>query len=144
MARRCFERLDAEGIDGTVSVLRVLSETDNVAHAGRRLVRRRQGPLGPRSSARRTRVARSAATIRSAHEARVRLLVGERPVGRLEDEVQRDRLPPLPDLVAAVDVEDARLAELGASRLARDGDDRPGLDVLGDDDRDVLAVRPGR
>ena len=34
MARRCFERLDAEGIEGTVSVLRVLSDTDNVATQG--------------------------------------------------------------------------------------------------------------
>jgi hypothetical protein len=34
MARRCFERLDAEGIAGTVSVLRTLSDTDNVATQG--------------------------------------------------------------------------------------------------------------
>jgi hypothetical protein len=34
MARRCFEQLDAEGIAGTVSVLRSLSGTDNVATQG--------------------------------------------------------------------------------------------------------------
>jgi hypothetical protein len=34
MARRCFERLDAEGIAGGVSVLRVLSGADNVATQG--------------------------------------------------------------------------------------------------------------
>jgi hypothetical protein len=34
MARRCFERLDAEGIHGAVSVLRVLSDADNVATQG--------------------------------------------------------------------------------------------------------------
>lgn len=34
MARRCFERLDDEGIAGRVAVLRVLSETDNAATQG--------------------------------------------------------------------------------------------------------------
>jgi hypothetical protein len=34
MARRCFEQLDAEEIRGTVSVLRSLSSTDNVATQG--------------------------------------------------------------------------------------------------------------
>lgn len=34
MARRCFERLDAEGIEGSVSVLRAVSDTDNVATQG--------------------------------------------------------------------------------------------------------------
>ena len=34
MARRCFERLDDEEIEGTVSVLRVLSDADNVATQG--------------------------------------------------------------------------------------------------------------
>jgi len=34
MARRCFERLDAEGIEGGVSVLRVVADTDNVATQG--------------------------------------------------------------------------------------------------------------
>ena len=34
MARRCFERLDDEGIGGRVAVLRALSETDNVATQG--------------------------------------------------------------------------------------------------------------
>lgn len=34
MARRCFERLDEEGIDGTTTVLRVLSDTHPVASQG--------------------------------------------------------------------------------------------------------------
>ena len=34
MARRCFERCDAEGLTGRASVLRALSETDNVATQG--------------------------------------------------------------------------------------------------------------
>ena len=34
MARRCFERLDGEEIKGSVSVLRVLSSTDNVGTQG--------------------------------------------------------------------------------------------------------------
>jgi hypothetical protein len=34
MARRCLERCDAEGITGSVAVLRALSETDNVATQG--------------------------------------------------------------------------------------------------------------
>lgn len=34
MARRCFERLDGEGIEGSVTVLRVLSDADNVATQG--------------------------------------------------------------------------------------------------------------
>ena len=60
--------------------------------------------------------------------------------GDWNDEVERDRLPPVADLLAAVDVEDARLAELGPAGLARGGDERAGLDVLGDDDGDVLPV----
>jgi hypothetical protein len=34
MARRCFERLDAEDIEGEIAVLRVVSDTDNVATQG--------------------------------------------------------------------------------------------------------------
>jgi hypothetical protein len=34
MARRCFERLDAEGLPGRVEVLRLLSQTDNVGTQG--------------------------------------------------------------------------------------------------------------
>ena len=34
MARRCFERLDAESVRGRVSVLRLLAETENVATQG--------------------------------------------------------------------------------------------------------------
>ena len=34
MARRCFERMDGEGLPGRVSVLRLLSDVDNVATQG--------------------------------------------------------------------------------------------------------------
>ena len=34
MARRCFERLDEEAIEGRVTVLRVLADTRNVATQG--------------------------------------------------------------------------------------------------------------
>jgi hypothetical protein len=34
MARRCFERLDGEGIDGSVTVLRALSDTEPIASQG--------------------------------------------------------------------------------------------------------------
>ena len=34
MARRCFERLDEDGIGGRVTVLRVLSDAHNVATQG--------------------------------------------------------------------------------------------------------------
>ena len=34
MARRCFERLDAEGLPGRVEVLRLLSQTDNIGTQG--------------------------------------------------------------------------------------------------------------
>jgi hypothetical protein len=34
MVRRCLERLDAEGIDGAVTILRTLSDTQNVATQG--------------------------------------------------------------------------------------------------------------
>jgi hypothetical protein len=34
MARRCFERLDDDGISGTTRVLRALSDTDNVDTQG--------------------------------------------------------------------------------------------------------------
>jgi hypothetical protein len=34
MGRRCFERMDEEGITGRTSVLRVLSETDKVYTQG--------------------------------------------------------------------------------------------------------------
>ena len=34
MARRCFERLDAEPIEGSITVLRVLSDTQPIASQG--------------------------------------------------------------------------------------------------------------
>ena len=80
---------------------------------------------------------RSALTIAAAHLRG--LLVGERPLGRLEGEVDRDRLAPLADLLAAVDVEDACLAKDRPGRLARRIDERADLDVLVDGDRDVLV-----
>ena len=43
MARRCFERLDAEGIPARVTVLRAALRRRQRRHAGRRLVRRREG-----------------------------------------------------------------------------------------------------
>src|ERR687888_1469180 len=61
---------------------------------------------------------------------RRRVVVGERPVGRLEDERERDRLVPGGDLLAPIDVEGPHLAELRADRLARRGHERPGRHVL--------------
>ena len=49
MARRCFERMDAEGITGQISVLYDLSDTENAGHARASLARRRT--LGLSSSA---------------------------------------------------------------------------------------------
>ena len=34
MARRCFERMDAEGITGRVTIVQVLSDTENAATQG--------------------------------------------------------------------------------------------------------------
>src|SRR5829696_9310995 len=45
------------------------------------------------------------------------VIVRERPLRRGEDDAQRDRLPPRADLLAAVDVEDACVAELRPGRL---------------------------
>ncbi len=66
----------------------------------------------PRSSA--PKRPASASTMRRADRGGV--LVGERPLGRLEDERERHRLPPLADLLAAVDVEDPDLAQLRTGR----------------------------
>src|SRR6476619_7911654 len=73
-----------------------------------------------------------------------RVLVRERPLGRLEDERERNRLLPLANLLAAVDVEHPRLAQLRTGRLARRLDERARGHVLGDDDGDVLADRRER
>ena len=64
---------------------------------------------------------------------------GERPLRGLEREVERDRLPPLADLLASVDVEHANVAQHRARRLPRRVDERADLDVLVDRHRDVLA-----
>ena len=69
---------------------------------------------------------------------RGRVLVGQRPLGRLEGDVDRDRLAALADLAAAIDVEDARLAQLRAGRLARRLDERPRGNVLRHREREVL------
>ena len=34
MARRCFERMDAEGITGRITILQVLSDTENAVTQG--------------------------------------------------------------------------------------------------------------
>lgn len=46
------------------------------------------------------------------------VFVRERPLGRLEDRGQRDRLLPLLYLLAAVDVEDAQIVQLGSGRAS--------------------------
>ena len=96
----------------------------------------------PSHAARRSKRSTSASTIRRADDGGV--VVGQRPVGRLQREMDGDRLAALADLVAAIDVEDARLAQLGRTRLERRVDERSRLDVLGDDDSDVLAQRRER
>src|SRR5262249_35494684 len=67
-----------------------------------------------------------------------RLLLGQRPLRRLEREVDGDRLASGADLVAAVDVEHARLPQqlpgCAAGRVHESSD----LDVLVDGDGDVL------
>ena len=45
------------------------------------------------------------------------------------------------DLLAAVDVEDIDLAQLGAGRFARGVDERAGFDVLRNDEREILPDR---
>ena len=60
---------------------------------------------------------------------------------RLEGDREGDGLAALADLLAAVDVEDADLAQLRAGRGSRRGDEVAGCDVLGDGDGDVLADR---
>ncbi len=52
--------------------------------------------------------------------------------------MDRDRLAPLPHLVAAVDVEDARVAQELACGFVCRVDERTDLDVLVDGYRDVL------
>src|SRR5207253_1806744 len=70
-----------------------------------------------------------------------RVLVRERPLRRLEGEGDRDRLLSRRDLIAAVDVEDARLAQDRARRRARDLDQLADRLPLFDDDGDVLLDR---
>ena len=69
------------------------------------------------------------------------VLVRQRPLGRLELDAERDRLAPRPGLLAAVDVEDANLAQLRPCRLARGGDEVAGRHVLVDDEREILLQR---
>ena len=68
------------------------------------------------------------------------VLVRERPVGNLQREVYGDRLAAVADLIAAVDVEDARLAQLGCPGLEGRVDKSSCLDFLGDDDGDGSAA----
>ena len=91
------------------------------------------------SRATRRRTARRAGHDAIAHDRCV--IVGQRSVGHLEREVDRDRLAALAHLVTVVDVEDARLTQLGRSCLEDSVDERGGLDLLGHDHRDVLAER---
>src|SRR5205823_4426862 len=70
---------------------------------------------------------------------RGRVLVGERPFGRLEPDREGDRLLAGPDLVAAVDVERPHLTKLGTCRLAGRVHERAGGDLLVDDEREVLT-----
>src|SRR5947209_20599396 len=67
------------------------------------------------------------------------VLVGEGLLARAEAQRERQRTPPGADLLAAVDVENARLAQ----RLAGGGPHRleqpRGAELLGERDRDVLA-----
>src|SRR5439155_2035556 len=72
---------------------------------------------------------------------RCRVLVRERPLRRLEGDAERDRLLSSADLLAAVDVEDLDLAQLGAGRLARGVDERAGFDVLRNDECEILPDR---
>ena len=100
---------------------------------------RRIGFTPPRSSA--PNRSASASTIRAAERGRV--LVGERPLGRLEDERERDRLAALADLLAAVDVEDAASRAARAGRLARGVDELAGGHLLGDGEREILRGPAG-
>jgi hypothetical protein len=68
-----------------------------------------------------------------------RLLVGERPLGRAERDAEGERALALPQLRAAVLVEDLRLAQLGRPRLAERGEQRAGRHLLVDDEREILA-----
>src|ERR671937_3333275 len=69
------------------------------------------------------------------------VLVGERALGRLVHDPERDRLAPRPDLLAAVDVERPHLAQLRTGGLARRLDELAGGDLLGHRERQVLPER---
>src|SRR2546421_8563146 len=72
---------------------------------------------------------------------RCRVRVRERALRRLERDAERDRLLSFADLLAAVDVEDLDLAQLGAGRLARRVDELTGFDLLRDHECKVLSDR---
>src|SRR6266511_3401257 len=72
---------------------------------------------------------------------RGRVLVRERALGRLEGHREGDRLPPLAGLRAAVDVEDPHVAELRPGGCPGGLDELPCRDLLGDDERQILAQR---
>ena len=136
---RCLERCDAAGMRGTrhrpARALRHPAGRD----AGARLADRRPDGLAPPPASRRRAAplpaqlgaeALGRAPRRCAPQAR-RVVLGERPLGRLVGDRERDRLAPGPDLVAAVDVEDPELAQLLAGGLARRGGELADRDLLG-------------
>src|SRR5262245_39861309 len=87
------------------------------------------------------------ATLDPGHDPRPQpgpVLVGGRPLGRAEGEPQRDGLAPGADLVAAVDVEDADVAELGAGGLADGVDEVACRHRLVDGEGQVLLQRGER
>src|SRR5204862_1542002 len=70
---------------------------------------------------------------------RGRVLVGQRPLGGLEGDPERDRLTAFADLGAAVDVEGPELAQLGTGRLMGGAGQLSGRDPLGDGEGEVLT-----
>src|SRR5688500_3026325 len=75
---------------------------------------------------------------------RRRVFVRQRPLRRLEDGGERDRLPPLADLSAPVHVERAQLPQVRAGRLARGGDQIARDDGLVHRKREILLDRRER
>ena len=155
MVRRCLERCDAAGIAAASRPARALGHPPG-RHPGTGLANRRPDGLSefPRRA-----VASFRKRLAGGNELALfgaealgeplhdllaqtgRVFLGERPLGRLVGDRERDRLAALADLVTAVDVEDADLAELPPGRLAGGGDELAGRDILGDGDGDVLADR---
>src|SRR5881396_2957866 len=68
-----------------------------------------------------------------------RILVRERPLGRLKLHAEGDRLLAFRNLPAAVDVEHAHLTELGAGSFACGGDEISGQHVFVDGECKILV-----